>query len=210
MDCLARTGCTFVLLVGALQVGCGSSSNNNSVQKPDAGRNDAGGGNDAGGDAGGDAGQFQLSGDVAPVEGSGTDCSSTSDTRKEGGCYGFFCGTNSNSLKAALSDDSVCSTTPEVWLICDGLGAREASRCAREHALDDDPREGMRMCLRDNDALDPFSDACLSCFLDSADCAREHCLTECLAGDNAKCDSCRETNKCTPDYYNCSGLANPM
>jgi hypothetical protein len=224
MKAVKSSSCALALLVGFVYPGCGDDDED-TVTDAGSGTEDAGGGTedagggteDAGGgteDAGGGAedagGKYELTGEVGPVEGTGTECSAISDTSDEGGCYGFFCGTNSNSINEGLTSDSPCDTTAQVWLICDGLGAREASRCARVHALDDDPREGTRMCLRDNSDLDPFTDACLACFLDSADCAREQCLTECLGGDSDTCDACREENGCTPTYYECSGLPNPQ
>jgi hypothetical protein len=151
-----------------------------------------------------------LTGRIAPVPGTGKRCTAISDNRKKDRCYGFFCGTNSNSIKAGLTKRSPCATDAQVALICDGLGAREASRCARVHALDASPRKGTKQCMRANKKLKPFTNACLDCFLDSADCAREHCVAECLAGDNPRCDACREKHKCTPNYYKCSGLPNPM
>src|SRR5690606_3272308 len=157
------------------------------------------------------AGNYELTGEVGPVEGTApaAECTATTDTRDEGGCYGHLCGTNSNSIAAAVTEDSPCATDAQVWLICDGLGTREASRCARIHALDADTREGTRMCLRQNEELDPYTDACLECYLDSVECAREFCLSECLAGDSPQCDSCREENDCTPQFYACAGIPDP-
>jgi hypothetical protein len=160
-------------------------------------------------DAGSDATIYELSGAVGPVKGTGTECTGTSDAREEGRCYGHLCGTNSNSVKAALAEDSPCATDPEVWLVCDGSGAREATRCARNHALDDDPRAGTRSCIRSNEALSPFSSACVDCFLDAVDCARANCLSECLAGDSPVCDKCQEDQGCTSAFFACSGLPNP-
>jgi hypothetical protein len=206
--------CGLALSMPLFQAGCDDDDDNDNGTRPDAGGGmpDAGGPEDAGPGDAGTGGNFELTGDAGPVEGTATaaQCTSTTDNRDEGMCYGFFCGTNSNSIAAALTEDSPCATNAEVFLICDGEGVREASRCARVHALDSDPREGTRTCMRENPALDPFSDACLDCFLDSADCAREFCVSECLAGDSPGCDACREENGCTPDYYTCSGLPNPQ
>jgi hypothetical protein len=160
-------------------------------------------------DAGLDGGAYALTGEVGPVEGSGAMCSSTSDARDAGRCYGHLCGTNGNSIKAALAPQSPCATDPEVWLICDGSGAREATSCARSHALDAEPRSGTRACIEANPTLQPFSTGCVDCFLDAVDCARTHCLTECLAGDNPGCDQCQEEQGCTAAFFACSGLPNP-
>jgi hypothetical protein len=150
-----------------------------------------------------------LTGEVGMVAGSGESCHATSDGRPEGRCYGYLCGTNSNSIKAALAPHSPCGTNPEVWLICDGSGEREATRCARNHALDADPRAGTRDCIRQNPALRPFADACVNCFLDAVDCARQNCISECLAGDSLVCDQCQEAHGCTAAFFACSGLPNP-
>lgn len=220
------TGFGLAIALCGLPMGCGDDDDDDNggrdAGQRDAGQRDAGadggaptdaGERDAGAtDAGaGDAGKFVLTGEVGPVEGTAPEaqCTATSDTRDEGGCFGHYCGTNSASLAAAHTGSN-CGSTPEIWLICDGLGTREAARCARAHALDADPREGTRMCLRQNAELDPFSDACLECFLDSAACAREFCVSECLAGDTPQCDACREENGCTPEFYECAGLPNPQ
>jgi hypothetical protein len=239
MKALRSTCCMLALLGGVLQTGCGDddddgngdgsadgSADGNGDGAADGNGDGAADGNgdgaadgngdgaaDGDGDGDGfDPDDYPLTGEISDVEGtaSAAECTSTSDTRDEDGCYGFFCGSNSNSLNAALTEDSPCASVAQVWLICDGLGVREASRCAREHALDQDPREGTRMCLRENEELDPFTDECLACFLDSADCARENCLSDCLGGDSAQCDACRESAGCTPDYYACSGLPDPQ
>jgi hypothetical protein len=206
---------------GALQVGCGDDDDddNGGRDAGDGGGDDAGAdgdGDDAGadgdGDDAGDGDQYTLTGEVGPVEGTAAvaECSSTTEGQDEGGCYGFYCGTNSNSLFAALTDDSVCGSTAQVWIICNGDTSEEASRCAREHALDDDPTEGTRTCVRESEALAPVSDACLECYVQSSACARENCLSDCLGGDSAQCDTCREEAGCTPDFYTCAGLPNPQ
>ena len=50
---------------------------------------------------------------------------------------------------------------------------------------------------------------CMDCYIESALCAREFCLGDCLAGDNPTCDACREDNGCTPGFYACGGLPDP-
>jgi hypothetical protein len=219
------TGFGLAIALCGLQTGCGGGDNDDDNGAPrdagardagarDAGATDAGatdaGATDAGGRDAGD-GKYELTGEVGPVEGTAVaaECTATSDAREEGGCYAHYCGTNSASLAAAHTG-STCGSTAEIWLICDGLGIREAARCARTHALDADPREGTRTCMRQNAELDPLSDACLDCFLDSAACARENCVAECLTGDTPQCDACREEKGCTPGFYECAGLPNPQ
>lgn len=197
-----------MVLLSGTALSCGDDDGGETERMDSSAAADAGSADDA--DTGADAEtEYVLSGEVSEVEGTAAECSATSDARSADGCYGFYCGTNSNSLKAALSEDAVCNSDAEVWLVCDGLGAREASRCARLHAQDSEPREGTRECMRENAELEPLSDACLECYLDSAACARQYCIAECLAGDSEGCDTCREDNGCTPDFYACSGLPNP-
>jgi hypothetical protein len=49
---------------------------------------------------------------------------------------------------------------------------------------------------------------CVDCFVQSALCAKNNCLVECLS-DPVACETCREENGCTSSFYECSGLAVP-
>ena len=49
---------------------------------------------------------------------------------------------------------------------------------------------------------------CVDCFVQSALCAKNNCLVECLS-DPVACETCREENGCISAFYECSGLPVP-
>jgi hypothetical protein len=200
----------FALLLATAGAACGSDNNNNNNTA------DGGGGGDGDGD--GDAGlgaqdsSLSFSGTVGPVEGTAEDnqCHDTSKPAAKNNCAGFYCGTNSNSLKAAKTSKAACGSDGEILAICAGTITKKVEDCARKSALRTDPRTATETCVRDDKTFRVISDKCLTCYLDSADCAREKCISECLAGASNACDTCRETNKCTPTFYKCAGLPDPQ
>jgi len=198
----------FALLLGLASAACGGDDNSDNNNPGDGdGDGDAGGG---GGD--GDAGKdFTLTGEVTPVAGTSVtaQCSETSNSYPTG-CYSFYCGTNGNSVKAALAPNAVCGSAGEVFYACEGTITKETSDCARDNALTTDPRAATKACVRKNKDLDVITDPCLDCYLTSADCAREQCISECLAGNSPTCDACRQTKGCTPSFYQCAGLPDPQ
>ncbi len=210
MSALRKSTFIFSLMI-ALTGACGDDDDNNTppVNRDAGGDGDGDGDRDAGGD--GDR-TFELTGDVGPVEGTAetAQCSETSDTSDEGGCYSFYCGTNSNSIKAGATSSAKCGTDGEIYYACEGSTTRKTSECARINALRPDPHAAARDCVREESDLDVISDACLECYLDSADCARENCISECLEGNSAGCDACRQENGCTPNFYECAGLPDPV
>lgn len=214
----ALTKSTFLLSLMVALTGasaCGDDNNDDNKPKPDAGTDAGGDGDrsDSGTDAGGDGDQtFELTGDVGDVEGTAQEaqCHETSDTRDEGGCYSFYCGTNSNSIKAGATSSAACGSDAEVYYACDGATTRKVSDCARLNALRPDPSAATRDCVREDSKLDVITNACLDCYVKSADCAREFCVSECLAGNSDACDQCRQENGCTPDFYKCAGLPDPV
>ncbi len=64
-------------------------------------------------------------------------------------------------------------------------------------------------CLKDTTTPTP-SDDCLGCYIASATCAIEHCLSDCLeSSTSAACIECRNDNGCASGFYTCSGLPLP-
>ncbi|MFT3923413.1 MAG: hypothetical protein QM778_12835 [Myxococcales bacterium] len=208
MNALRSSSYIFALLItaGGAAIGCGSDNNDNN--NPANGDGDAGGGD---GD-GAVPPSYELTGTVAPVPGTApaNQCQEGVDHRASGMCYGFFCGTNSNSIKAGLTPGAVCGSDPEVWIACDGEATRTVATCARENATMPDFNASTKACARRNTKLDVVDDACLDCYIASALCARDKCLVECLSGDSVECDTCREDQGCTPGYYTCGGLPDPQ
>jgi hypothetical protein len=199
-----------LLAIGGFGCGDDGEDDNTPGDGDGGGDGDGDGDGDGGGDA--DAGDFTLTGEVAPVPGTApaSSCEEGTDGRPNGQCYGFYCGTNSNSLQAGLAAGAVCGSTPEVFYACDGLTTRTVANCARDYATMPDARNLTEQCVRRTSELNVITDACLSCYLDSADCARTNCLFECATQDSPDCDACRETAGCTPGFYTCAGLPNPQ
>ncbi|MCA9513861.1 MAG: hypothetical protein KC635_02860 [Myxococcales bacterium] len=116
----------------------------------------------------------------------------------------------------ALSDQ--CNNTADLARIGDTTKADPAdiaSNCGRgpciSKALGGD-YAGFETCTADcmtngTDTIDAaeLSSGCTTCYAASARCTAEKCLQECLSAGSA-CDTCRNTQGCTPDFYTCSGL----
>lgn len=202
------------LVLALAGVACSDDDDGNNTPPPTGdgdGDGDSGDGDGDGDGGDGDGTSFELVGEVGPVEGTADDaqCNETSDTRDEDGCYSFYCGTNSNSIKAGATSNATCGTDAEVYYACEGASSRRAGECARINALRPDPHAATRDCFREDTKLDVITDSCLECYLDSADCARENCASVCLGGHSDDCDKCRQDSGCTPGFYECAGLPDP-
>jgi hypothetical protein len=91
-----------------------------------------------------------------------------------------------------------------------GTCARE-ERAANLFANTDERRVRIRDCVyQDAEIATNMREACLDCFIDVALCAGENCLIQCLAGDSAACDACRQDNDCERPLFACSGLPDPF
>jgi len=138
------------------------------------------------------------------------------DTSKKDGCYYFYCYQTKESLLAQSNAKGACANAADVAVQCLGQSVRTVSDCAREKAgvlaVDGEAKfaEAVTTCARNDTKLAAFSNACLACNVDSSVCAARKCLIECVTGDSQRCDQCREENKCTPDFYTCAGLPNPL
>jgi len=138
------------------------------------------------------------------------------DTSAMGGCYYFYCEETKESLLEKSTKGGQCANATDVGIQCEGQSVRTVSECARmksgtlisgTKAFTDAVTE----CARGEDSQlsKEFSDGCLECNVQSSLCAAQKCLAECVQGDSVLCDTCREKNKCTPDFYTCAGLPDP-
>ena len=66
---------------------------------------------------------------------------------------------------------------------------------------------GGRMCVIECVERDAgVSNPCAVCFGDVAQCTSRNCLTDCLGGDAARCNACRDAAGCTAAFEACSGI----
>jgi hypothetical protein len=172
-------------------------------------------GNSTGGDDDGGATGGGTTGYIVDPSMCGADAAGKPlDTKAMGGCYYFYCYTNEAGLKSAVSPGAACAADKDVAIQCEGESVRTVSQCARQNAalvaFPDQFRTAVNDCARKNAKLAEFSDSCLKCNVDSAVCAAAECVTQCIAGDSPGCDDCRESKGCTPAFYACGGLPDPM
>jgi hypothetical protein len=135
----------------------------------------------------------------------------------EGACYGYYCGVTQEMIAAELSSNRKCQLSAEE--VCAGTLPQKVASCARSvksnplNAFDsaDTIRMKTQACVYEDQAIkDGVSEDCLGCYLDGAQCASENCLTQCLTGDSANCDSCRQENNCNQPVPGCAGLPSPF
>lgn len=177
----------------------------------------------AGGDAS-DAGVPQApDAHVKPIEDGGThgvdsgldggrpaggSCSTESDGRDAGACFGIYCTANLDQLSSHLSARGACLADRDLTLVCDGELARVVDDCAQDNALSLGFGSTVRACARDAQSLEEASAGCIDCYVDERLCAVENCLTTCLAGRAMACTECRAT-RCGAAFATCSGLPRP-
>lgn len=156
-----------------------------------------------------------TTGYIVPPSECGADASGKpKDTSAQGGCYYFYCYTNLAGLKASAKPGGACAGDKDLAIQCEGESVRSVSQCARQNAIlagfPDMFRKAVSDCARKVPKLAEMSDACLACNVESSVCAAGACVGDCVAGDSKACDMCREKNGCTPKFYECGGLPDPM
>ena len=174
---------------------------------PDLGEADASAGDTGGGTPLSLAGRFEG-------------CSSYG-AEADGLCGGYYCNVTEDEIMAAFTPGlGPCGMNPDiegtVRRACSGSLTARVGRCAREvksaNVLDSDAqlRVKIQACIYEDAEFTEVPAECLSCFLDAAQCASDHCLIQCLAGDSAACDTCRLENGCNQPVPTCAGLPNPF
>jgi hypothetical protein len=143
------------------------------------------------------------------VEGTGQDCAGN-EPKTPDSCYGFYCGTNYEDIRAETPSTGACGSDMELMMICEGPFPVALADCARRNALSGNFEAAVEACVRGNHSWDPITDSCLDCYIVGARCALDNCLGECVSGDSQACDECRETKGCTPDFYVCASMPNPQ
>ncbi|MET0283610.1 MAG: hypothetical protein ABW352_04050 [Polyangiales bacterium] len=143
---------------------------------------------------------------------------STYGKRTEQMCAGVFCGVTLAQIEAELDPAATCAVTAEQ--ICAGKMPTTTALCARQiksdpfNALDSDAmlRTKIRDCIYTTEPSikENASPKCTDCFLDAALCSSTHCVAQCLTGDSAECDKCRDANDCTQPVFGCAGVPNPF
>ncbi len=200
-------------IMAALAGGCGdSTASNDGEGTGSTGGGDAGKGNGA--DGGRDAGKGN-GGDGSSQQCGAQEDGTIVDTSKTGGCYYFYCNETKESILAQSTKGGQCANATDVAIQCEGQSVRTVAGCARMSAgqLVSGTKAfaaAVTKCARADTKLSKdLSDGCLDCNVQSSVCAAENCLAECVQGDSVACDTCRETKKCTSDFYVCGGLPDP-
>jgi hypothetical protein len=142
-------------------------------------------------------------------------CSSYQEQDGDDQCAGYYCGVSMDMIEAELKGGGKCDPTPKD--VCSGKVTTRVAQCARDtkknpvNAFDSDAmiRAKTLTCIQMDTSIDA-SEECLGCFLDAAQCASKNCLTQCLTGDNANCDTCRLNNNCNQPVPLCAGLPTPF
>ncbi len=136
------------------------------------------------------------------------------DTSAMGGCYYFYCYQTKETLLSEATQGGKCANEKDAAIQCEGESVRTVADCARSEAATialgiASFKTAVKKCVRKNAKLSDLSEGCLDCNVESSACAATSCLADCVSGDSVKCDQCRETNKCTPKFYECAGLPDP-
>ncbi len=175
--------------------------------------NGATGGSDGsnGGSANGITGEVPEPPAESVVAGSAIEAGCAGNSQPSGEqCGGYYCGTTLDAIAAETPAGSPCGGDLHAGLLCQGTISRVVSACARSSAFASDPVAATRTCGKNDAELAGINDQCLECFVQSAACAREHCLVTCLPGDSANCDQCRIDNGCTPNVFSCGNIPSPL
>ncbi len=129
------------------------------------------------------------------------------------GCVEGVCGPD---YDAVCAESALAGDCADIWAACNGDGActNEADQTvigSEEFGAVMVPNCGLgclgapagctSACLIDMSGL---SEGCAECYDPFFTCFLDHCLEVCLTGD-AGCDSCLETNGCSPDFFACAG-----
>jgi len=198
----------------------GDSNGSGAGGTPSNGANqDTGGANaspEGGADTGGNAEVEGGTPGMPSIAGTGTAASCTSYTAPTGQkCGSYYCGVDLAMLTAATVPGGKCGN--DLAYVCEASLPLVVGACARKIksmnplSSPKDLRPQVRACAyEDAEVKEKVSDDCLGCYLDSAECAGEKCLVDCLAGDSPGCDACRLKNNCTKPVFACNGLPDPL
>jgi len=130
-------------------------------------------------------------------------------------CGGSSCEQTKAQLAATAASGAKCGKPVEVDAFCSLSAVNTVTTCSYQAignlpGMLDQFASDTKACAQPK--VDPtFSSECLDCFVASARCTAENCLTEC-AGSTASdaCDTCRITKKCIKQFYDCAGYADPL
>jgi len=121
-------------------------------------------------------------------------------------CGGPNCLQNFAQLTASAKPGAVCGGETDLRTLCSLKGPDAVGQCSVANVMN---RSNIGPCSAA--ALgSSITPACLACYVKSADCAFENCISECLAGtNNVRCDNCRYSKGCGQIFYDCAGLEPP-
>ncbi len=136
------------------------------------------------------------------------------DTSAQGGCYYGYCYTTLEGLKDTVTPGGACAMEQDAALQCEGTVTIVTSKCARSNAgqIGDEARfrAAIKACVLEDAQVMAIHEPCIDCYVETAVCAGKLCTLECISGDSPACDECREEKGCTPDFYVCAGLPDPL
>ena len=131
-------------------------------------------------------------------------------------CGGYFCGVTQAQLAAEMPADNLCGSNAAAST-CNNTLFKTVANCARDVrsanavATNAEMRPKIQECVfKDSELQAKTPLACLSCYLDAAECLNDSCLVECLTGDSKGCDTCRVKNGCHTKALLCAKLPNPF
>lgn len=187
--------------------GIPNAGGDSSASDADAG-GDADGGRYDGGDTDGGRDDGGTQADAGAGDGGAFgECTSDSDRRGFGACYGLYCAMTPGEIAEEARIEGACAS--DLALACDGEIARVVSECAEANVLALGAWRAVSRCAERTASLSEVSAACLDCYVDEVLCAATSCLSECLSSDDAQsCSTCRLT-RCGDAFRACSGLPAP-
>lgn len=141
-------------------------------------------------------------------------CWSLAEPAGDNQCAGFYCNWSPDQIDCQVKESAICKEVDARRLGCDSTMQNTVAACARTvqarlFLAGGDFVEDTIACAADEIDV-KIEDDCMRCYVESANCARNECLGECLAGDTKECDACREVNGCTPDFHECIGFPDPQ
>ncbi|MDB4985753.1 MAG: hypothetical protein JWN04_931 [Myxococcaceae bacterium] len=210
MEALKRL--TLALTIALVGAACGDDSDSGPKGNLDGGFKPADGGADGGA-------AHVIPTKIILPDGGALPCASNTPPAN-GFCGGSSCQQTQADLQKSAKTGATCGAMAEVASFCSApsTGAvKVVSDCAYGGAVIADvlstPPDYAKFAADTKSCAKPMltdiSEGCLDCFVGSARCTAEKCVTQCLTPGDV-CDACRIATGCIKQFYDCAGYADPL
>jgi hypothetical protein len=129
-----------------------------------------------------------------------------------GQCGAYYCGASTTRFNAVFDPAGTCG--PNAMFNCNGGLFWIGFECTFGNVQATNPQTAAMECARSQTTVpSSISNACLTCFLNEAQCCRSNanCLAACTNGrGTSACDNARRASGCLNTLFSCAGLPNPL